>query len=124
LGGTQPLSKWQSICGFAGKKGKSEAKELELDLPAPDQQVLGEMVNAGGNSNMPPVPHGNHATLEEAGVIGTASDVANLSNRSHFSEVYFGNEDNFQDSNINDELKRTGAGITMYDYQEDGGDPT
>ena len=42
LGGTQPLSKWQVLCGFLHKKGKSEAEISELDLPAPDPQVLGD----------------------------------------------------------------------------------
>jgi hypothetical protein len=97
LGGTQPLSKWQSICGFTDKNGKSEAKESELNLPAPDPQVLGDMANARENSNVPPVPHSNHARLKEAGVIGTASYVADSSNQSHFSEVYIKNEGDFQD---------------------------
>jgi hypothetical protein len=40
LGGRQPISKWQSICGFTDKKGKNEDDQLGLVMPAPDPQVL------------------------------------------------------------------------------------
>jgi hypothetical protein len=120
-GGTQPLSKWQSLCGFAGKKGKSEADKSELNLPAPDPQVLEEMVNARGNSNVSPIPHDtDHAGLNEAGVVGTASDVADSNNRSHFSDIYFDNEDDFQNAGVDDEHKLTDQEFTMLDHYQDG----
>jgi hypothetical protein len=120
LGGTQPLSKWQALCGFLHKKGKSEAEISELDLPAPDPQVLGELVNARGNSNVPPIPQDtNHARVDEAGVVGTASDVPGSSNRSHFSDIYFDNEDNFQEVGAHDE-QHTDQEFAMFDYIQDG----
>jgi hypothetical protein len=121
LGGGQHISKWQSICGFTDKKGKSEKNELGLVMPAPDPQVLQDMPNAYLNPNLEPVTGTNHARLKDTGAIGTHSNPADLKSdkQSHFSEGYFDNKDNFQKS-ADDELKRTSAGVDMYDYKENG----
>jgi hypothetical protein len=57
-------------------------------------------------------------------MVDTASDAADSNNQSHFSEIYFDNEDDFQDSGIDDEHECTATDFTMLDYQQDGDDPT
>ena len=67
---------------------------------------------------MPPIPHDtNHARSNEAGVVGTASDVADSNNRSHFSDIYFDNEDDFQETQAHDE-QHPDQEFNMFDYNQ------